>query len=367
MVRWIRWDRSSFVGKHFYEATMDKETFDWTRNVRPGFEKLVSKYEDPFYRQNLKRLGNRSIIQYVVEGGDEMMVLREQLLDTMVKIDRKIYHEDSEKEASKDRVIANIKRDIPTSRNLSTCIESLETRYSLGLFTRIGDITKSLFSNILLGYGLYGLDIWTDLVYSVEVYGTKCNITTQDAGNGTMDCLEDSVYLQQGIIGFAHVFIPQTVALLIGLISLCLGLLTWVSLPLPLIPMGYRFYIDVHHALFKGKEKPTEDKQDEKLMKTQEEREEYERRKESYKIEKASDKDVQEKMKLNDRDILMAQQVECTGESSFQFFMQTLWLMPTLLMEQKETTNLEDLFNIRIFSVVMSFITMSMSYTSIRL
>ena len=357
----------SFVDKHFYEATMDKQTFEWTRNVRPGFEKFVSRDEELFYLQKLKSLDKKSIIQYVVDGGDEMMVLREQLLDTMVKIDRKIYHEDSEKDDSKDRVIANIKRDIPSSRNLSNCIESLETRYSWGLFTRIGDITKSFLANILLGWVTYGLDIWSDLDYSVEVYGTKCNTTNQDAGNGTMDCLEDSVYLQQGIIGFAHVFIPQTVALLIGLISLCLGLLTWVSLPLPLITKGYRFCLDIRHASFKGKEKPPEDKQDEKLMKTQEEREEYERRKESYKIEKASDKDVQEKMKLNDRDILMAQQVECTGESSFQFFMKTLWLMPTLLMEQKETTNFEDLFNIRVLSVVISFVTMGKSYTSIRL
>ena len=62
----------------------------------------------------------------------------------------------------------------------------------------------------------------------------------------------------------------------------------------------------------------------------------------------------------------MAQQVECTGESSYQFFMQTLWLMPNLVVEQKEKTSLEDLFNFRIFSVVMSFITMGMSYTSIR-
>ena len=115
----------SFVGKHFYEATMDKQTFEWTRNVRPGFKKFVSRDEELFYLQKLKSLDKKSIIQYVVDGGDEMMVLREQLLDTMVKIDRKIYHEDSEKDDSKDRVIANIKRDIPTSRNLSNCIESL--------------------------------------------------------------------------------------------------------------------------------------------------------------------------------------------------------------------------------------------------
>ena len=77
--------------------------------------------------------------------------------------------------------------------------------------------------------------------------------------------------------------------------------------------------------------------------------------------------DMMREMKVNNRDMLMAQQIECIGESSCQFFMQTLWLMPNLVVEHKETTNLDDLFNIRNLSVVMSFITMGMSYTSIRL
>ena len=345
-----------FVNKNFYEAKLDKKSFKWTRNIRPGFEKFVSKNdEELFYLRKLKSLGERSIIQYVVDGGDEMVVLREQLLGSMMKIDRKLYYE--EKVASQDRVTANIKRDIPTSRNLSNCIESLEARYSWGLFQRIGHILTSFLSNIALGYALYGLDIGTDLVYSLEVYETKCNV-----GNGTLDCLEDSVYFQQGIIGFAHVFIPQTVALLVGIF----WVLSWVSLPLPLITKGYRFYLDVRHALFKGREEPTEDKQDEKLMNTEEERQKFQKRKKNYEREKAGNKKVQEKLKKNNRDILMAQQVECTGESSFQFFMQTLWLMPNLVVEQKKKTSLEDLFNFRNFSVVMSFITMGMSYTSIR-
>ena len=102
-------------------------------------------------------------------------------------------------------------------------------------------------------------------------------------------------------------------------------------------------------------------------METEEERVDFWRRKESYKIEKYGNKKDQQKMKVNNKDIFISQLLECTGESSFQFFMQTLWLMPTLVVEQRGTNNLEDLFNIRTFSVVMSFITMGMSYTTIRL
>ena len=345
-----------FVNKHFYEATMDKKTFQWTRNIRPGFEKFVSKNdEELFYLQKLNSLHGRSIIQFVVDGGDETVVHREQLLDLMVKIDRKIHHEDEEKEDSKDRVIANIKRDIPSSGNLSNCIESLETRYNWGTFTMIGHIAKSFMFNIVLGCTLYGLDIGKDIDYSLEFYGKKCK---QDVGTGALDCLRDSRH--QAIIGFAHIIVPHSVALLIGVFTL-----PWFSLPLPFITKGYRFYLDVRHALFKGREEPTEDKQDEKLMDFLEEKQEFQIRKKSYEIEKADNKEVQAMLKKNNIDNLMAQQLECIGESSFQFFMQTLWLMPTLVLE---TTSLDDLFkNTRVVILVLSFFSMGNSYTSIRL
>ena len=372
----------SFINKYFYEVSFSNNPPVWTRRVRPGFEKFVSKDEELFYLQRLENLDGRSITQYVVSGGDDMMVLREQLLDLMVKIDQKIYHEKIEKDASQDRVIANIKRDIPSSRNLSSCLGSVQTRYRWGTFTKIGNIIKSFLSNIALGYTLYVLDIGTDLDFSLEMHRTKstdlCVKNYQKIINqtftygatdkeGSMDCLDDSVYLQQGIIGFAHVIIPQTVSLLAGFCCV-----PWVSLPLPLITKGYRFYLDVRNALFKASKEPTEDEQDEKLMETDEKRQEFQRRKKKFRKKMEDNKEVEEKLKVNNRDILMAQQVECTGESSFQFFMQTLWLMPTLMVlwwdkvSSAETANLDDLFNLRTFSVAMSFVTMGMSYTSIR-
>ena len=222
----------------------------------------------------------------------------------------------------------------------------------------IGHIAKSFASNIVLGCTLYGLDIGKDIDYSLDIYETKCNITKQDVGNGTMNCLEDSRH--QAIIGFAHIIVPHLVALLIGVFTL-----PWFSLPLPPITKGYRFYLDARHALFKGREEPTEDKQDEKLMDSKEKKQEFQIRKKSYEIEKAGNKEVQEMLKKNNIDNLMAQQVECIGESSFQFFTQTLWLMPSLVME---TTSLEDLFkNKRVIFLVLSFISMGISYSSIRL
>ena len=384
----------SFVNKYFYE-TFHLSSLESTRG---GFEKFASRDETLFYLQKLPILDGRSIIQYIIEGGDDLIALREQLLDLMVIIDRKIYDEDLD--SSETRLIDNIKKDIPSSRNLCNCLLSVESRYRWQPFKQIVDITRSFVFNIAIGCTLYILDIGTDLAYSLEMYETNatevCHLNFGKTVNKTfdnivrnlatdmisyldmqganttvffhenfpklfnktlanispgkpcsMDCLGDSIYLQQGVIGVGHVFIPQAVALLIGLLSLA-GTVRWVSLPLPLITRAYRFYLDIQHALFKGLEEPSEEEQ---------EREE----------------EVQKKLKVNNRDILMAQQMECTGESSFQFFMQTLWLMPTLLIlwwdkvRIAETANFDDLFNMRTLSLTISFLTMGISYTNIRL
>ena len=113
-------------------------------------------------------------------------------------------------------------------------------------------------------------------------------------------------------------------------------------------------------------EKHTEDLDDQKLMETEEERDLFENRKKNTKF---IIEEVQEKIKKNNIDILMGQQVECTLESSFQFFMQTLWLMPALVPTfVLATTSWDDLLkDKRVRSVAISFISMGNSYTSIRL
>ena len=404
----------SFISKYFYE-TFQISSLELTRSVRPGFEKFVSRDEILFYLQKLPILDNRSIIQYIVEGGNDMIVLREQLLDLMVKIDRKIYLEDFD--SSENRLIDSVKRDIPSSRNLSKCLESIEKRYRWVPFKKLVHITKSFVSNIVFGFTLYLLDLGTDASYShemyqtnatgvchenfektqnkafdnivrylatdvvscLEIYGanattglcqenfekmfnkTLANISTRNSSDGgSMDCLDDSIYLQQGLIGYAHVIAPPTFVLLIELLYFS----TKGTLPYwtygPLFTRGYRFYLDIKYALFKGREEPTEDDQDQNLMKNNEKRDE-------------EAQDMMREMKVNNRDMLMAQQIECIGESSFQFFMQTLWLMPTLLMlwwdkvSIVETVNLDELFNMRTLSLAISFLTMGISYTNIRL
>ena len=199
--------------KHFYEASFSDEEDKWTKGIRPGFEKFVSQENEMFYQQKLKSLKGKSIAHFTfVDGGDEMLGLREQLLSLMVKIDRKIYHDDSRKDAGQKRVIAKLKTKIPTSRNLSQCIESVDTRFRWGPFKKIGYILKSFMCNIVLGYTFYGLDVGTDVKYSLDMFSINAtdichenfqkisSKTSSDTVLGSKSCLEDSVYFQQGLI-----------------------------------------------------------------------------------------------------------------------------------------------------------------------
>ena len=69
-------------------------------------------------------LDNKSIIQFVIEGGDKLVALREILIDVIIKIDRKVFYRSSERERSELRVIEGIKGDVPSSRELSDCLTS---------------------------------------------------------------------------------------------------------------------------------------------------------------------------------------------------------------------------------------------------
>ena len=61
---------------------------------------------------------------------------------------------------------------------------------------------------------------------------------------------------------------------------------------------------------------------------------------------------------------------EATAESSFQFWFQTVYLMPTIIIiftaESQSSTKLTDLFQWRIISILLSFGTFAFTFYNIR-
>ena len=78
--------------------------------------------------------------------------------------------------------------------------------------------------------------------------------------------------------------------------------------------------------------------------------------------------DLNRKMTAHHDVVIIGLNTEANTEAGFQFFLQLLYLMPTviIMIARVELGNLEDLFNIRVASILASFVTISRMYCVIR-
>ena len=120
--------------------------------------------------------------------------------------------------------------------------------------------------------------------------------------------------------------------------------------PLPPITKLKRFLCD--WDLFKNCAYPDRNK-DEKT------KQEYEEKK----------NECMEEIEKYDRIMVLSLVIESSLESSFQFFMQTIYALPTLILAftgSPGSFDLEDLFNLRTVSILSSFGSFAMAYYAIR-
>ena len=78
--------------------------------------------------------------------------------------------------------------------------------------------------------------------------------------------------------------------------------------------------------------------------------------------------ELNRKMAAHHDVVILGLNTEANTEAGFQFFLQLLYLMPTviIMINRVELGNLEDLFNIRVASIIASFVTISRMYCVIR-
>ena len=120
--------------------------------------------------------------------------------------------------------------------------------------------------------------------------------------------------------------------------------------PLPPITKLKRFLCD--RELFKNFANPDRNK-DEKT------KQEYE----------DTNKKCMKEIEKNDRIVVLSLVIESSLESSFQFFLQTIYALPTLILAftgSPGSFDLEDLFNLRTVSILSSFGSFAMAYYAIR-
>ena len=133
-------------------------------------------------------------------------------------------------------------------------------------------------------------------------------------------------------------------------IGLGCGLKSWMNLPLPFVTRWFKFILDCQ--LYKQYAWPDRNKSPESQT-------EYE-----TKVKQCS-----ENLDAHDQIVNLSLIIESSVEASFQFFFQTVYVLPTLILSFTDisgTFDWKDLFNWKTFSIVLSFASFAWAFYVIR-
>ena len=326
--------------------------------------------ENRFYLVKTKVLrgkaGDRSLLQYIVDNRARMMKQREELLDLLA--------EKIEKEESK--IVNNLKLGLPSSTGLAECIKMTEEKFPWSKMKAGGMITFSLTVN-LLSFALYCLDVYTDGQFVDEMFNNsqtnfpnlQANCTNdfydkidevyhlcKDKTENFEECLEffgnmthrgqkckesgprfDDLnkYTECFWYSLIHCIAPIVWTFLVFVLTMKVSNI-W-RIPFPPITRIVKFY--QHTLFFQIRTKP----------------------------------DFKEKVpeieaKITDHEDLvnLSSSIGAATESSPQFFFQTVYILPNLILNLVRFRGLEELVSYKMLSIAFSFTSVAVSNYFIR-
>ena len=368
----------------------DDSTFE-----NEDLQNFLGESSDCFF---LRTHSSISLLQFIINKGTAMLKEREELLTLMVKIDRHRYPNDLKN--SEFRVRELLKVGLPPSKGLEECIESLSTRYPWGKdqmwFVRL----LSVFKNIIIGWGVYFLDVGTDLNFSMDMFeNSKRNFTEElesclpllsilmgKADNICKDsvsapnCSSALKHVEQqrkicfetgkrfddsyewklaGIVSVIHCVVPFLFSFLVFLIFCishkkmkdsnknykyrCYNIFT--KMPLPFISKFFKTVIEWKLYSLNTNQDKTEEKEKKKQT-------------------------LLEELEMQEEITVLSMVIESSLEACFQFWFQTVYLLPSLILVFMDINdgNMEvtDLINFKILSIVLSFLTFTWASFTIR-
>ena len=261
-----------------------------------------------------------------------------------------------------------------------SCIQALHMRYRMSKGMVRGRQLISVIKNIIFGWTMFFLDLGTDTAFTVNMYWNSlrdCKQEIQDCKmefvsavkripdfcNTTATFFEcQSRYDNIAISGHAcyndnqcrfedpqkwrtmmyvslgHCIAPILTSCIVYIIVEMGQLHKVFQMPNPCITKFYRMLLEVKVFEMLGKEEFIYGKH-------------------------------RDKMEVNENCVVMSMIIEAVVESSFQFYFQTTFLVPVIIVKILNIQNvklLTDFFNWRVFSISMSFITISWSFYNIR-
>ena len=346
---------------------------------------------------NNSELLNKSLLHHIINEKNGMLKQREELLDLLIN---KIGLEERQ-------LIELLKKSVPSSEGLTHCIRSGQERYKFGTFKVMARLSQSFFIHILLGWGLYLMDLGTDLTFTRHLFKLSeknfakekliCEqIFLASIDNFTMiwrkskgfEKVEDSLehlknlvaegqkcvereqlfadkphHLEEmGFISLTHSLFPIMIAVLLyptfmfyanyrGLSDIKLS-----KLPNPVITKLYSAVVDFRITFLRREnnaDKSDRDSYDNESLRN---------------IDKL--KKLYKKRENHEGAINLSLIIEAVTESSFMFWYQIIFLLPGfvfIVMDVGEHgKKMTDLFNWKIFSILTSFTAIALSYCNIK-
>jgi hypothetical protein len=347
-------------------------------------------------------------LHHLAEKGETMSKHREDFLDVLKTIDDKLHEEDDdERDKGADRLIAQVKEGLPTSSHLITWINSIKSRYPISTTTKWVKFMASTVT-LLLSLLLFVFDVGTDSLVNKEFHE---NSLRRNNTNDTFklcleqgkfeDYLECQTYTGQTLLkcmnGISHTlaeqfgkcpgnkndevgrFAPEewTELFVVTLVHIIFPwFVYWITaclfthlvtqstkqnkisfmkkigvlLLIPFVPIVTKFRRYTNELKLTSL-RAKEPKNPEVIKQTTETNKELE--------------DCSE----NEAAMLL---VEVSTEASFQFYIQTLLLLPNIILavlkayNNSEESFREEVINFRSISILSSFAVLSNSYNKIK-
>ena len=356
-------------------------------------------------RLDLKDNRRKTAFEIIVD--KKMLREREGIIDSMMKHLKGNETYDEELEAHK--IIQKIKAILPSSEGLRDCIESLRERFKWSKLKYLTVLFLSFFS-IILRSATYGLDVYTDFHFSLSLFGQPGRNFTAEIGecrpkfdallNKTIEACQSSIILRTNLADpsninydagkclrrlrkveqlgascfnreqrFDNSFEWNTAAIITlvhcGALPLLVSLIIWLSqhsfkicnleaflrFPHSLPAMIYQF----HYTR--------------KLIGNYAKDRKGEYNKWFFEVNKTK---WIEKLRKNESLLNLSHMIEATIESSFQFWFQTIYAFPTILLTVNEDKqgqtriDTNDFVNMRMLSILFSFGTFAFTFYNIR-
>ena len=120
-----------------------------------------------------------------------MLKEREEVLDAMLKVDKERHKKKKDDPEAEYRMKKQVKDAVPSSKGLRDCLQSIEDRFPWSPIKYWFTISMSFLIQVIIGPGFYGLDVYTDIRFTKDMFSQAQRNFTQDFDACTPDFEND--------------------------------------------------------------------------------------------------------------------------------------------------------------------------------